>query len=71
MLCETLAFILAYIVLFLVLVPGVNVLIITVIIFVLLLFLIADLMDVYLESRNEYYEFDFCGQKYDNQEPQN
>ncbi len=66
MLCETLVFILAYILLFLVLVTGVNVLIITVIIFALLLFLIADLIDIYLESRNEYYELDFLGPKYDN-----
>jgi hypothetical protein len=70
MLVETILFIIAYFLLFLVRVPGVNVLIITVIIFVLLLFLIADLMDVYLESRNEYYEFDFLGAKYDNQETQ-
>jgi hypothetical protein len=48
MLSETLCFILAYILLFLVLVPGVNVLIITIIIFAMLLFLIADMMDVYL-----------------------
>ncbi len=66
MLFEAIGFIISYILLFLVLVTGVNVLIITVIIFVLLLFLIADLMDVYLESRNEFYEFDFLGQKYDN-----
>lgn len=52
MLVEALCFILAYFLLFLVTVTGVNVLIITVIIFVMLLFLVADLMDVYLESRN-------------------
>lgn len=52
MFVEALCFILAYFLLFLVTVTGVNVLIITVIIFVMLLFLVADLMDVYLESRN-------------------
>lgn len=51
-LVEALLFILSYFLLFLVLVPGVNVLIITVIIFTLLLFLVSDLMDVYLQSRN-------------------
>lgn len=71
MLCECLAFILAYILLFLVLVTGVNVLIITVIIFALLMFLIADLIDLYLESRNEYYDLDLFGQKYDNQDRPN
>lgn len=70
MLTECSCFVLAYILLFLVTVPGVNVLIITVIIFVLLLFLIADLMDVYMEARNELYEFDFLGAKYDNQSHQ-
>ena len=70
MLVEALLFILAYFLLFLVLVPGVNVLIITAIIFALLLFLIADLMDVYLESRNELYDFDLLGQRYDNQTDQ-
>ena len=68
MLFECLAFIIAYILLYLVLVPGVNVLIITVIIFALLMFLIADLVDLYLESRNEYYDLDLFGHKYDNQD---
>lgn len=52
MLAECACFILAYILLFLVTAPGVNVLIITVIIFALLLFLIADLIDLYMEARN-------------------
>jgi hypothetical protein len=68
MICECLAFIIAYILLYLVLVPGVNVLIITVIIFALLMFLIADLVDLYLESRNEYYDLDLFGHKYNNQD---
>jgi hypothetical protein len=47
MLFESLGYILGYFLLFLVTVTGVNVLIITMIIFILLMFLISDLMDVY------------------------
>jgi hypothetical protein len=52
LLAEGLLFILGYFLMFLVTVTGVNVIIITLIVFVLLLFLIADLLDTYLESRN-------------------
>jgi hypothetical protein len=51
---------------FLVDTTGVNVIIISLIIFVMILFLIADLIDTYLESQGEYLDVDLFGRKYDN-----
>lgn len=52
---EEILYIIGYFLLFFVTLTGVNAVILSIIIFFLILALVWDLMDVYLDSRNEYF----------------